>query len=120
MEEAYEVVEAVETGGEPNMPLLCEGAGRRCCVVFHSDIAAANPQGFDIVQVVEVWCRSFIRATRMFEAEFEGSSRRPAPRLNSRRPGTREEEGEERAVARWMVCPRICRRSWLEDCVEGT
>ena len=54
VEEAYEVVEAVETGGEPNMPLLREELGDVLLqVVFHSDIAAANPQGFDIVQVVE-------------------------------------------------------------------
>lgn len=54
VEESYEVVEAVETGGEPNMPLLREELGDVLLqVVFHSDIAAANPQGFDIVQVVE-------------------------------------------------------------------
>ena len=54
VEESYEVVEAVETGGEPNMPLLREELGDVLLqVVFHSDIAAADPQGFDIVQVVE-------------------------------------------------------------------
>ena len=54
VEEAYEVVEAVETGAEPNMPLLREELGDVLLqVVFHSDIAAANPHGFDIVQVVQ-------------------------------------------------------------------
>ena len=54
VEESYEVVEAVETGGEPNMPLLREELGDVLLqVVFHSDIAAANPHGFDIVQVVQ-------------------------------------------------------------------
>ena len=40
VEETYEVVEAVETGGEPNMPLLCEELGDVLLqVVFHSDCA---------------------------------------------------------------------------------
>ena len=76
VEEAYEVVEAVETGGEPNMPLLREELGDVLLqVVFHSDIAAASPQGFDIVQVVE----GLVQKLR----------RRPAPRLSNRRRGMR-------------------------------
>ena len=52
VEEAYEVVEAVETGGEPNMPLLREELGDVLLqVVFHSDIAAANPQGLSLIHI---------------------------------------------------------------------
>ena len=79
VEEAYEVVEAVETGGEPNMPLLCEELGDVLLqVVFHSDIAAANPQGFDIVQVVEGLVQKLrSRHPDVFTAESEGSSEAP-------------------------------------------
>ena len=79
VEETYEVVEAVETGGEPNMPLLCEELGDVLLqVVFHSDIAAANPQGFDIVQVVEGLVQKLrSRHPDVFEAGSEGSSEAP-------------------------------------------
>ena len=79
VEEAYEVVEAVETGGEPNMPLLREELGDVLLqVVFHSDIAAANPQGFDIVQVVEGLVQKLrSRHPDVFAAESEGSSEAP-------------------------------------------
>jgi len=79
VEEAYEVVEAVETGGEPNMPLLREELGDVLLqVVFHSDIAAANPQGFDIVQVVEGLVQKLrSRHPDVFTAESEGSSEAP-------------------------------------------
>ena len=79
VEEAYEVVEAVETGGEPNMPLLREELGDVLLqVVLHSDIAAANPQGFDIVQVVEGLVQKLrSRHPDVFAAESEGSSEAP-------------------------------------------
>ena len=91
VEEAYEVVEAVETGGEPNMPLLREELGDVLLqVVFHSDIAAANPQGFDIVQVVEGLVQKLrSRHPDVFAAESEGSSEAPVPQLSSRRRGMR-------------------------------
>lgn len=76
VEEAYEVVEAVETGAEPNMPLLREELGDVLLqVVFHSDIAAANPHGFDIVQVIEGLVQKLrSRHPDVFAAESEGSS----------------------------------------------
>ena len=79
MEESYEVVEAVETGGEPNMPLLREELGDVLLqVVFHSDIAAANPHGFDIVQVVQGLNEKLrSRHPDVFAAESEGSSEAP-------------------------------------------
>lgn len=79
VEEAYEVVEAVETGAEPNMPLLREELGDVLLqVVFHSDIAAANPRGFDIVQVVEGLVQKLrSRHPDVFAAESEGSSEAP-------------------------------------------
>ncbi len=79
VEESYEVVEAVETGGEPNMPLLREELGDVLLqVVFHSDIAAANPQGFDIVQVVEGLVQKLrSRHPDVFATESEGSSEAP-------------------------------------------
>ena len=59
VEEAYEVVEAVETGGEPNMPLLREELG-------------------DIVQVVEGLVQKLrSRHPDVFAAESEGSSEAP-------------------------------------------
>lgn len=79
VEEAYEVVEAVETGAEPNMPLLREELGDVLLqVVFHSDIAAANPHGFDIVQVIEGLVQKLrSRHPDVFAAESEGSSEAP-------------------------------------------
>ena len=79
VEESYEVVEAVETGGEPNMPLLREELGDVLLqVVFHSDIAAANPHGFDIVQVVQGLNEKLrSRHPDVFAAESEGSSEAP-------------------------------------------
>ena len=79
VEESYEVVEAVETGGEPNMPLLREELGDVLLqVVFHSDIAAANPHGFDIVQVIEGLVQKLrSRHPDVFAAESEGSSEAP-------------------------------------------
>lgn len=79
VEEAYEVVEAVETGAEPNMPLLREELGDVLLqVVFHSDIAAANPHGFDIVQVIEGLVQKLrSRHPDVFAAEPEGSSEAP-------------------------------------------
>ena len=51
IEEAYEAVDAIEAA---DVAHLREELGDVLLqVVFHSDIAAANPQGFDIVQVVE-------------------------------------------------------------------
>ena len=47
-------------------------------VVFHSDIAAANPQGFDILQVVEGLVQKLrSRHPDVFAAESEGSSEAP-------------------------------------------
>ena len=79
VEEAYEVVEAVETGAEPNMPLLREELGDVLLqVVFHSDIAAANPHGFDIVQVIEGLVQKLrSRHPDVFAAESEGSAEAP-------------------------------------------
>ena len=79
VEESYEVVEAVETGAEPNMPLLREELGDVLLqVVFHSDIAAANPHGFDIVQVVQGLNEKLrSRHPDVFAAESEGSSEAP-------------------------------------------
>ncbi len=45
MEEAYEVVEAVETGGEPNMPLLREGHGRRAATGGVPTLMCGKPAG---------------------------------------------------------------------------
>ena len=79
VEESYEVVEAVETGSEPNMPLLREELGDVLLqVVFHADIAAANPHGFDIVQVVEGLVQKLrSRHPDVFVAESENSSEAP-------------------------------------------
>ncbi len=89
MEEAYEVVEAVETGGAPNMPLREELGDVLLRVVFHSDIAAANPQGFDIAVVGGLVQKLRSRHPDVFAAESEGSSEAPAPQLSSRRRGMR-------------------------------
>ena len=91
VEEAYEVVEAVETGGAPNMPLLREELGDVLLqVVFHSDIAAANPQGFDIVQVVEGLVQKLrSRHPMCSRLSLRALRRRPAPQLSSRRRGMR-------------------------------
>lgn len=61
------------------MPLLREELGDVLLqVVFHSDIAAANPQGFDIVQVVEGLVQKLrSRHPDVFAAESEGSSEAP-------------------------------------------
>lgn len=79
VEESYEVVEAVETGAEPNMPLLREELGDVLLqVVFHSDIAAANPHGFDIVQVVEGLVQKLrSRHPDVFSSEGEQTAEAP-------------------------------------------
>ena len=54
VEEAYEVVEAVEAPEGVNLPLLREELGDVLLqVVFNADIAASEPGGFDIVQVID-------------------------------------------------------------------
>lgn len=53
VEEAYEVVEAVESPGGVDMPALREELGDVLLqVVFNADIAAHTPDGFTIAQVV--------------------------------------------------------------------
>ena len=76
VEEAYEVVEAVETGGEPNMPLLREELGDVLQVVFPFPILLRQtPRSFDIVQVVEGLVQKLrSRHPDVFAAESEGSS----------------------------------------------
>jgi len=100
VEETYEVVEAVETGGEPNMPLLCEELGDVLLqVVFHSDIAAANPQGFDIVQVVEGLVQKLrSRHPDVFEAGSGGSSEAPRTAAEQQAVDRIHRLGQERDV----------------------
>ena len=97
MEEAHEVVEAVETGGEPNMPLLREELGDVLLqVVFHSDIAAANPQGFDIVQVVEGLVQKLrSRHPDVFAGLSLRALRAARTAAEQQAVGCVEEEGEE-------------------------
>ena len=54
IEESYEVVEAVEAPEGTNLQLLREELGDVLLqVLFHADIAAAEPGGFTIEQVIE-------------------------------------------------------------------
>ena len=54
IEESYEVVEAVEAPEGTNLQLLREELGDVLLqVLFHADIAASEPGGFTIAQVIE-------------------------------------------------------------------
>ena len=76
IEETFELCDALMKDDKKN---ICKELGDVLLqVVFHSDIAAANPQGFDIVQVVEGLVQKLrSRHPDVFAAESEGSSEAP-------------------------------------------